>query len=120
MSEMQDVSTIPLEWDVADRMRKSLRASGVGVQDMADYLGMSRNSISNWINGRAVPDHRTLLLWSMKTGAPLSWLEHGDEAPVVRRQGLEPRTRCLSARARHLRLVLGGDNAEPEDSTRIA
>ena len=44
MSEMQDVSTIPLEWDVADRMRKSLRASGVGVQDMADYLGMSRNT----------------------------------------------------------------------------
>jgi len=44
MSEMRDVSTIPLEWDVADRMRKSLRVSGVGVQDMADYLGMSRNT----------------------------------------------------------------------------
>jgi len=35
-----------LEWDVADRLRKSLRASGVGVQVMADYLGMSRNSTS--------------------------------------------------------------------------
>jgi DNA-binding transcriptional regulator YiaG len=105
MTNMDTVAEVSLEWDVADRLRKSLRASGIGVQDMADYLGMSRNSVSNWVNGRAVPDHRTLLVWSMKTGAPLAWLEHGDEAPSVRRQGLEPRTRCLGDRPRHLYAV---------------
>lgn len=85
---MHASETDALEWDVADRLRKSLRASGVGVQVMADYLGMSRNSISNWINGRAVPDHRTLMLWAMRTGVPLPWLEHGespDDAERARR-----------------------------------
>ena len=99
---MHASETDALEWDVADRLRKSLRASGVGVQVMADYLGMSRNSISNWINGRAVPDHRTLMLWAMRTGVPLPWLEHGETpegGPVVRREGLEPPTRCLGADA---------------------
>lgn len=33
------------EWDLADRMRKSLRHSGVGVQEMADYLGVARNTV---------------------------------------------------------------------------
>ena len=120
MSEMQEVETFDPHWDVADRLQKALRIAGISAADMARFLDVHRNTMNNWLHGRTAPNHRTLLLWSMKTGAPLSWLEHGDEAPVVRRQGLEPRTRCLSARARHLRLVLGGDNAEPEDSTRIA
>lgn len=46
MSEMPQTEVPNLEWDVADKMRKALRSSGVGVQEMADFLGMSRNSIS--------------------------------------------------------------------------
>jgi hypothetical protein len=36
-------------WDLADRLRKTLRESGVGVQEMADYLEVSRNTVSAWI-----------------------------------------------------------------------
>lgn len=107
MSEMQNVAIVSLEWDVADRMRKSLRASGVGVQDMADYLGMSRNSISNWINGRAIPDHRTLLLWSMKTGVPLPWLEGGDETPTWAPRDSNAQPTDYGSRPRRLVLVRG-------------
>jgi len=32
------------EWDVADRMRKTLRTANLGVQEMADYLDVSRNT----------------------------------------------------------------------------
>ncbi len=90
-----------LEFDMADRLRRALRVSEVGGQEMADYLGVSRTSVSNWINGRVVPGRQTLRLWALRTGVPLSWLETG-EAPrpgdpdeglgVVRRQGFEPRT----------------------------
>ena len=65
------------EWDQADRMRKSLRSSGVGVQEMADYLGVSRNAVGTWINGRVNPSVQTLRLWALRTGVPFVWLQTG-------------------------------------------
>jgi transcriptional regulator with XRE-family HTH domain len=62
------------EWDLADRMRKALRESGIGAQDIADYLGVSRTSVSSWINGRGVPSTQTLRLWAMRTGVSYEWL----------------------------------------------
>lgn len=61
-------------WDVADRMRKALRHAGIGVQEMADYLGVSRTSASNWINGRIAPSTQTLRLWALRTGTSYDWL----------------------------------------------
>jgi transcriptional regulator with XRE-family HTH domain len=69
--------------DLADRMRKSLRASDVGVQQMADYLGVTRGTISTWINGRIVPSTQTLRLWSLRTGVPYSWLRDGERPQPV-------------------------------------
>lgn len=66
--------TIVLEWDLADRMRKSLRASDIGVQEMAEYLGVSRNTVSTWINGRITPSRQTVRLWALRTGADYDWL----------------------------------------------
>jgi transcriptional regulator with XRE-family HTH domain len=68
-----DTGVIP-EWDLADRMRKSLRESGGGVQEMADYLDVSRTAVSSWINGRIRPTTQTLRLWAMRTGVPYEWL----------------------------------------------
>lgn len=68
------------QWDLADRMRKALREADVGVQEMADYLGVARNTVSNWINGRIEPRHQTLLLWAMRTGVSLEWLTQDGRA----------------------------------------
>lgn len=68
------------QFDLADRMRKALRISGVGAQEMADYLGVNRNTVSNWINGHHPPDKRTKRLWAMRTGVPFEWLDNGEEA----------------------------------------
>lgn len=65
------------EWDTADRMRKTLRDRDIAVQEMADYLEVSRNTVSTWINGRIEPSHQTLMLWAMRTGVPVKWLETG-------------------------------------------
>lgn len=78
-SARENVGSIP-EWDLPDRMRKSLRASGVGVQEMADYLGVARNTVSTWVNGHIAPSKQTLRLWAMRTGVPLIWLETGTPA----------------------------------------
>lgn len=65
-----------------DRLRMSLRDAGVGVQEMADYLGVGRNTVSRWINDKIPPSKQTFRLWAMRTGVPLVWLETG-AAPVV-------------------------------------
>jgi transcriptional regulator with XRE-family HTH domain len=70
------------EFDLADRLRKSLRVSGVSVQAMAESLGVSRNTVGNWINGRGRPGREQLALWSALTGAPVSWLETGELPPM--------------------------------------
>ena len=59
------------EWDLADRMRKALRASGIGVQEIADYLGVTRSTVSNWVNGRIAPSVQTLRLWAIRCGVRL-------------------------------------------------
>jgi transcriptional regulator with XRE-family HTH domain len=65
------------EFDISDRLRKALRYAGVSVQEMAEELGMSRNSPGNYLNGRGVPDKRTLMVWALKTGVSYEWLATG-------------------------------------------
>lgn len=77
------------EFDLADRLRKSLRTSGVSVGDMARSLGVSRNTVSNWINGRGEPGLDQLKVWAGITDAPFSWLTTG-EIPALREAPPEP------------------------------
>jgi transcriptional regulator with XRE-family HTH domain len=72
------------EWDTADRMRKALRESRTSVQQMAEYLDVSRRSIGNWLGGRVPPSTRTLRLWAMRTGVSYHWLCHDDDWPCGR------------------------------------
>jgi len=78
------------EWDLADRMRKSLRISGRSVQEMSDYLGVAPTTVSTWINGRHRPSRPVLRLWAMRCGVPLEWLLEGGlrRAPIRCRSGL--------------------------------
>jgi transcriptional regulator with XRE-family HTH domain len=62
------------QWDQADKMRKALRHADVSVQEIADYLGVARNTVSTWINGHIEPSTQTLRLWSIRTGVPYEWL----------------------------------------------
>ena len=99
MSIDTETGLVP-EWDLADRMRKAMRAADVGVQEMADYLGVSRNAVGTWINGRIEPRTQTVRLWALRTGVPYAWLT--DSGPkndgggaVVPSAGFEPATKRL-------------------------
>lgn len=74
---IQHASDNRLAFDMADRLRRALRISGVSVQEMADELDVSRNTVSNWINGRGEPRRRDLRDFAMKTGFPMEWLRDG-------------------------------------------
>lgn len=76
MTAQMEPSGLP-EWTLGDRMSKALRHAGVGVSEMADYLGVARNTVSTWLHDRIHPSRQTLLLWSVRTGVPLEWIETG-------------------------------------------
>ena len=65
------------DWDLPDRMRKALRHAGISPGQMARYLGVTRQSVGNWISGRVEPSFQTVHLWSIHTGTDLEWLLEG-------------------------------------------
>lgn len=75
----------PWTFGLGDRLAKALSVASVTSIEMADYLGVSSNTIGNYTSGRTVPKKQTLRLWAMRTGAPLEWIETGvipdDNAP---------------------------------------
>lgn len=65
-------------WDLADRMRKSLREANIGVIEMASYLEVNRNTVGTWLNGHNRPSPATMRLWAMRCGVPFEWLRDGE------------------------------------------
>ena len=63
---------------MSDRMAKALAVAGIGTQEMADYLGVSRNTVTNYTSGRTEPKKQTVRLWSLRTGTPIEWIETGE------------------------------------------
>lgn len=61
-----------------DHLRKALQVSGISSQAMADNMGVSRNTISNMINGRVPVRKQTLMFWALATGVSLDWLSQGE------------------------------------------
>ncbi len=104
---------LPLNEIAAAEVRAMMGRRNVKGIDLVPVLGLSQPQVAARVRGA--------LEWRLHELDALADYLGCDAADfLVRRQGLEPRTRWLSSRPRHLRLVLGGDNAEPEDSTRIA
>lgn len=101
------------EFDLADRLRKSLRVSGVSVGSMARSLGVSRNTVSNWINGRGRPSDAQLTVWAAVTDAPGSWLESGEPPSKVEDGSTVYRIHTSGPKANRRDLAeLGGAAAE--------
>lgn len=80
MSEMPEVGQIP-EWTLGWRMQRALAHAGISVNEIADEMGVSRATISRWINDKGTAP-RTIYLreWALRTGVPYEWLS-GDPSP---------------------------------------
>lgn len=66
-----------LQMDRVDRMHKAVRLSGLNVQEIAARLDVSRNTVSNWLNGHTEPRRRDLAAFALLTGVPAEWLRTG-------------------------------------------
>lgn len=65
------------DWTLADRMRKARLHAGLEQTEIAADLGISRQSVGNYENGRTKPLRVVLMAWAMRTGVPLAWLRDG-------------------------------------------
>ena len=65
------------------RMQISLRHAGLGAQEIADEIGVSRSTVSRWLNDHGAPPRNGWVkLWSQRTGVSLDWLQEGKQRPV--------------------------------------
>lgn len=102
MTAMTDDGAVPA-LSLGLRLEVARRRIGLSQAAMADELGMERSTIGDFERDVRPPKRGTMIAWARLTGVQLHWLETGEAATpeggglrVVRHQGLEPRTRCLS------------------------
>jgi len=76
MTEQPGVQAVP-EFHMGDRLAKALDVANVSVAEMAEYLGVSRNTIGNYTAMRRPVTIGTLRLWALRTGVRLEWLQTG-------------------------------------------
>lgn len=77
MTEMQTRTGAVPEFDLADRIRRSMRHADIGSAELAERLEVSRTSVSNWANGHHAPRPRDLKAIAEICGVDLHWLLHG-------------------------------------------
>lgn len=64
-------------WTLGERLGKALTYSEVSPADMAARLGVSKNTIGNYIAERTKISRGFILLWAEMTGVDAEWLETG-------------------------------------------
>ncbi len=61
----------------------------VSVEDVAAHLGVARDSVYRWIDGRGLPAHKIGRLWKFKLSEVDDWVRAGgsvDEEPEAPRR----------------------------------
>lgn len=71
-------------WRLQDRLRRALDEGGVSAQGMAELLGVSRNTISNYLNGHTRLNPSQLREWARFCHVDPDWLA-GEDIPGIRR-----------------------------------
>lgn len=74
---MSTTQTEVPEFHMGDRLAKALDVSGISVATMAIKLGVSRQTIGNYLAGRTTPKLAIIKVWAEETGVDLGWLAEG-------------------------------------------
>lgn len=52
----------------------------VSVDDISEYLGVSKDTVYTWISGKGMPAHRVGRLWKFKRDEVDAWVKSGGAA----------------------------------------
>lgn len=103
MTSAYDHGAIP-EIQVRHRLRIAREHAGLEQDQLADFIGVSRNTVYNYEHGRTNPRRIVLNAWALATGVPVGWLMTGEQPvhggdgarnpPFSQPTGLPPLRRC--------------------------
>ena len=55
----------------------------IGIEDAADYLGVTKDTIRNWIKKTNIPAHKIGKLWKFKLSELDAWVKSGNSAITI-------------------------------------
>lgn len=61
-------------------MSKTLLDSWIGIEEAANYLGVTKETIRNWIKKTDIPAHKIGKLWKFKVSELDVWVKSGNSA----------------------------------------
>lgn len=73
-----ETATIP-DWPLSYRVRRAIEVGDVEMEDVAAALGVTKNTIYNYIAGNRRPRRAALTVIASMTGVPLWWLEGAED-----------------------------------------
>ena len=106
-----------LEFDLADRIRKAMRVSGLNQVELGALVGVTGSSVSGWASGKVTPAHHYVKRIASATDVPLDWLLNGTppQQPTPAEQAW---MRQLTAAAEETREALNDLHAALDEATR--
>lgn len=66
---------------LADRLRKEVTASGLSQSEIGRRLGVSSQTINQWLSGKKKPTRDNLVAFCHETHANIGWLLYGERLP---------------------------------------
>ncbi len=61
----------------------------VSVDDVANHLGVAKDSVYRWIETKGLPAHRVSRLWKFRLSEVDGWVQAGGARLVSRRDGAD-------------------------------
>lgn len=77
MTTAYDLGNVP-PIEVRHRLRIAREYAGLEQNELAERIGVSRNTIGNMEKGHTKPRQIVLNAWALATGVPVKWLEKGE------------------------------------------
>ena len=56
------------------------------VDEISDHLGVSRDTVYAWLNGRQMPGHKVGRLWKFQKAEVDAWVRDGGAAQIRQRR----------------------------------
>lgn len=79
MTSAYEPGTIP-QFERHDRLSKACKIAGVSSMEMAEYAGVTRETMSRYLSGKQTAPLAVVRVIALRTGVPFTWLQNG-EAP---------------------------------------
>lgn len=63
-----------------NKVQESYNDNWIGIQETANYLGVTKDTVRNWIKKTDIPAHKIGKLWKFKRSELDEWIKSGKSA----------------------------------------